>query len=285
MDTNLIELNEIGSRVTITKSLIGQADDLAKEHEDFYNGYIVAGRKALYELLGKIYTLSEQLNAATDREDQVNLLRSALASQYNIRTQDNTSDTTVLVRYITRADRKTAHVYSRAIEAARANAIPSSDFVDYVEREGGVERIRSNTAESSGSSGANEDLVDEMEEALELTRDYLRARSELPIASFRLSGETLFAQADGALKHYICHERNGRQYVLAQLPVDSEQETALVKSFAKVLCKNLSAAKLDIGRFHAKAMAKRKERTIREITKRRPEIGGRMRARMGVLNG
>ncbi len=189
------------------------------------------------------------------------------------------------MRYITRADRKTAHVYSRAIEAARANAIPSSDFVDYVEREGGVERIRSNTAESSGSSVANEDLVDEMEEALELTRDYLRARSELPIASFRLSGEPLFAQADGELKHYICHERNGRQYVLAQLPVDSEHETALVKSFAKVLCKNLSAAKLDIGRFHAKAMAKRKERTIKEIVKRRPEIGGRLRARMGVLNG
>lgn len=274
--------NNLNEVVIINKTLIGQAEDLAKEHENFYNGYVVAGRKALYDLLGKIYALSEQLNAAVDREDQVNLLRSALASQHNIRTQENTSDTTVLVRYITRADRKTAHVYSRAIEAARANAIASSDFADYIEQAGGIERIRSNAATSATPLIADEDLVDEMEEMLELARDYLRARSELPIASFKLSSNSLFAQTDGALKHYICHERNGRQYVLAQLPVDSYQETALVKSFAKVLCKNLSAAKLDIGRFHAKAMVKRKKRTIREITKRRPEVAARLRINLDV---
>ncbi len=84
------------TQIAVVNTIIGQADDLAKEHEDFYEGYIVAGRKALYELLGKIYSLSEQLNAAADREDQVALLKLALASQHGIRTQENTSDTTVL---------------------------------------------------------------------------------------------------------------------------------------------------------------------------------------------
>lgn len=264
------------TQIAVVNTIIGQADDLAKEHEDFYEGYIVAGRKALYELLGKIYALSKQLNAAADREDQVALLKLALASQHGIRTQENTSDTTVLVRYITRADRKTAHVYSRAIEAARANAIASNDFAQYVEQAGGIERIRSNAAISAAPIIADEALVDELEEALELARDYLRARSELPIASFKVSRKSPIIQSDAALKHYICHERNGRQYVLAQLPVGVEQETALVKDFAKELCRDLRVSKRNIKKFHTKAMAKRKERTIREISKKRPELGARL---------
>jgi hypothetical protein len=275
MNTDLIEVST--DSLSVAKTLIGKADDLAKEHEDFYESYIVAGRKALYELLGKIYALSEQLNAAADREDQVALLKLALASQRGIRTQENTSDTTVLVRYITRADRKTAHVYSRAIEAARTNAIASSDFAQYIEQAGGIERIRSNAAASEAPVIADEGSVDEMEEALELARDYLRARSELPIASFKLSRKSPIIQSDAALKHYICHERNGRQYVLSQLPVSVEQETALVKDFAKVLCKDLPIAKRKVKKLHSKAMAKRKERTIREIAKKRPELAMALR--------
>jgi hypothetical protein len=264
------------AQIKVVNTLIGQADALAKEHRDFFDGYIVAGRKALYDLLGKIYALSEQLNAAVDREDQINFLKVALASQCGIRTQENTSDTTVLVRYITRADRKTAHVYSRAIEAARANAIASSDFSQYVEKAGGIERIRSDAAISKAPIVASESLSDEIEEMLEITREYLRARSELPITSFKLSRMSPIIQSDAALKHYICHERNGRQYVLAQLPVSVQQELALVKELAKVLCKDLQVSKRNIKKFHTKAMAKRKERTIREISKKRPELGARL---------
>ncbi len=126
-----------------------------------------------------------------------------MASQYGIRTQENTSDTTVLVRYITRADRKTAHVYSRAIEAARANAIASSDFALYVEQAGGIERIRSNAAISAAPIIASESLSEQIEEMLRIAREYLRARSELPIASFKLSRKSLIIQSDAALKHYI----------------------------------------------------------------------------------
>jgi len=136
----------VDKSVVITKTLIGQADDLAIEHEHFHGQYIVAGRKALYELLGKIYALSGHLNAAVDREDQVELLRVELANKYGIRTQEILPITTVLVRYITRADRKTAHVYARAIEIARANAIASDNFAKYVEQAGGIERIRADSA-------------------------------------------------------------------------------------------------------------------------------------------
>lgn len=262
----------------VTKTLIGQADDLAVEHENFHDHYIVGGRAALYELLGKIYGLAEQLEHCVDRDEQLELLRTVLAQKHGIRTQENTSNTTVLVRYITKADRKTAHVYSRAIETARQNGIASNNFVSYVEQAGGVERIRSNTAatpEGEMKEGVSEDEVEDM---LELTRDYLRARSELPLGSFK-SPKGLHVDGEkGALTHFICHERNGRQYVLAQRSISKEQETVIVKEFAKELCADRGTAKKRISKFYAKAMAKRKQRTIKEIVKKRPQLGEKLKA-------
>jgi hypothetical protein len=273
MNTNL-DVEVIQSSPVVFKTIIGQANDLALEHEYFNDHYIVAGRKALYGLLGKIYALSEQLNKAVDREDQVAIMRRELASRHGIRTQENTSDTTVLVRYITCADRKTAHIYSRAIEAARANAIASTEFADYVEGAGGIERIRANAAISNG---VNQDAVNDAEEMLQLARMYLDARSELPITSFRLPNNTLEISSNSRLSYFACYERNGRYYVLSQMPVDLKQEVNLIEDLSEVFCAKLSIAKKNVNKFHAKAMAKRRERTIREITKKRPALSAKMR--------
>lgn len=267
---------ETNSNLQIAKTLMGQADNLALEHENFHDHYIIGGRTALYELLGKIYALAEQLDQAVDKEDQIALLKTTLAHKHGIRTQENTSDTTVLVRYITKADRKTAHVYSRAIESARQNGIANGNFVSYVEQAGGVERIRSNAVAATEGEEKGEISEDELEDMLDLTRDYLRARSELPLASFKSPKDVHKEVENSSLTHFICHERNGRQYVLAQRSISKEQEAAIVKDFAKELCVDIKSAKRDIGRFYAKAMAKRKKRTIKEIAKRRPEIAAGM---------
>ena len=278
MNTEITILDDENvSNLRITKTFIGQADDLALEHENFHDHYIIGGRAALYELLGKIYGLAEQLDKCIDRDEQISLLKAILAKNYGIRTQENTSDTTVLVRYITKADRKTAHVYSRAIETARQNGIASNNFVGYVEKAGGVERIRSNAAAAPEGEPKEEVFEDELEEVLDLTRDYLRARSELPLASFKSPKGLAVDGEKGALTHFICHERNGRQYVLAQRSISKEQETAMVRDFAKELCADRKTAKKRISKFYAKAMAKRKQRTVKEIMRRRPEIGARLR--------
>jgi 2-methylaconitate cis-trans-isomerase PrpF len=128
--------------LVVTKTLIGQAEDLAAEHEAFNTNYVIGGRQALYSLLGKIAALVEQFDAAVDKDELLEIVRTQLQEQYGIKTQHNTSDITVLVRYITPADRKTAHVYTRAIETARANQIAPAHFAGYLEQAGGVERIR-----------------------------------------------------------------------------------------------------------------------------------------------
>ena len=51
----------------ISKTLIGQADDIAAAHEHFTTHYVVGGRMALYSLLGDMLALINSFEAAPDR--------------------------------------------------------------------------------------------------------------------------------------------------------------------------------------------------------------------------
>ena len=279
MNTELIiEDASLENKLVITKTLIGEVDDLAKEHQDFQDRYIVAGRQALYELIGKIYFLAEKLDRCIDRVEQLDLLRNILLREYGIKTQENTPDLTVLVRYITRADRKTAHVYARAIETARANNVAPTNFAGYVQQVGGLERIRSNAADYS--ENLSDEIIDnKVDDMLELTKLYLSARSELPLATFKLPKKMMQGNKNGSLTHFFCHERNGRQYVLAQLSVEKKQELGMVQDVARQLSVDVDLGKKNINKFYAKAMEKRRQRTIKEICKRRPELAVVMKKR------
>uniref|UniRef100_UPI004048822F hypothetical protein n=1 Tax=Polynucleobacter sp. TaxID=2029855 RepID=UPI004048822F len=273
MNTELIEVNkdDMGT-LESTRSLLSQAEDLAREHEEFNDRYIVAGRKALYELLGKIYALAEELDRCIDREDQVSLLKKVLLEKYGIRSQENTSDTTVLVRYITQADRKTAHVYSRAIEAARINRVDSSSFAGFIEQAGGIERIRSDNAAPAQTNKEVEAIEAESELRFELARKYLTARTELPLASFKLGKRYLRSSKSNSFKQFICYERGGRYYVLEEQLVDRTQELKIISELSEKFGDDIVNITKNVNAFHAKAMLKRKKRTIKEISKKRPEI-------------
>ena len=280
MNTELIEQKKQFEADLVDINLIRRADDLAREHEEFNQKYIVSGRNALYELLGKIYTLSEQLDNSFNKTEQISLLRIILAKKYGIRTQENTSDTTVLVRYITKADRKTAHVYSRAIEAARAKAILSVDFAEYIEQADGVERIRADSIVPKMSQEELDVIENNRVMRLELARKYLKARTELPIASFRLGKRYSRAPKTGGITQFVCYERGGRFYVLTEQSFDKDQEFKLVERVADESCIDLKRATKNINAFYTKAMLKRKRRTIREISRKRPDLGLRLEAKI-----
>jgi hypothetical protein len=127
--------------VVVNKSLISQAEELATEHDLFNDKYIITGRRKLYELLSKIMGLAEQFEASPDRDDLFFNLRYKL-KEANIKVQENTSDVALLVKYITRADRKTAHVYTRAIETAMACHYKAAELPDLISRKGGIEKIK-----------------------------------------------------------------------------------------------------------------------------------------------
>lgn len=253
---SVLAVNKVATGLVISKSLIGQANDLAREHEEFNDRYIVAGRLALYELLTKIYELVERFDAASDKSQLLQMVRKSLFEDYGIRTQDNSTDIGILVRYITRADRKTTHVYARAIETARSEGVRSTYLAKYLERKGGVERIRAETAKLPAVVMSEETLDDFSAEKSQLRDNYLEARKESPYTSFTVSKSSNDLPTPEPLNFFVCSEKNGRYFVLAQLPLPKDLQTAIMQELTESLTSNFAKAKVDIERFHQKSMRK-----------------------------
>lgn len=223
------------TNLVVTKSLIGHAEDLAREHELFNQQYVVAGRAALYGLLQKIMQLSEAFDASPDKEDLIKLMRVQLLNDYGIKTQDNSSDASVLVRFVTRADRKTAHVYARAIESAKANNIKANKFVEYVLQQGGIERIRAIGVDPEVKKAEKELDTRQMQDMWE----FLRIRSEAPCATFELRNGKGEWHGTSALHYFVAHKKGDQYQVIAEILVEDENEDAILQPFKEAVAQQL----------------------------------------------
>ena len=144
------------TKLDITKSIITHADSLAQRHALYANDFVTRANSELYEILAEIHKLYEQVEGSKQRDKLVKNMRERLKSSHNIKTQANTKTTALIAKYVTRASRKTAHVYSRVLEVAIANHIGSADLVDYIKRMGGIDKVRMavNSAETVAQAKA-----------------------------------------------------------------------------------------------------------------------------------
>ena len=263
MNTVLVEEKKEGkSNLVITKSIVCQADDLAQEHEQFNANYIVAGRLALYELLRKMFDLYKALEASPDKKEQLSDMKHKLVHQHKIRVQANSSDAGILVRYITRAERKTAHIYARVIEQALSNRISSDHFVDYIEQCGGIEQMRLSGVDQAKAS-ENEQTV---KDTSQLGWKYCKAREELYFASFPLKNTFDYEGKQKVwFEYYACIRRGDKRYVVANIPADRAFEERAVT----LIGNNLATTSLNIGEkvdeLYEKARQVHKERIAKEM--------------------
>ena len=263
---------EMEVTTVITKTIIGKANDLAREHEQL-DMHIAVGRQMLYDLLGRMYNLALELDASVDRELIVRQMRVELANKWNIKTQDNTSDATALVRYITRADRKTAHVYARVIEVAKAYQVKAPYLSGFIERQGGIDKIRAKNVIAGASSDIGGDLDGER---MQLTREYLVARKECPYSSFKIGNKSNDLSTPDTLNFFVCSEKDGRYYVLAKLPVTEAQSRELIESLANQVCHELPRARVAISNFLKKAHKKSAERIRQNLVRKFPGLANRL---------
>jgi len=229
--------------LVVTKTLIGQADEIAAAHEHFTTHYVVGGRMALYSLLGEMLALINDFESAIDREDLLVNIKRRLRTEFGIKTQKNSSDIAVLIRYMTRADRKTAHVYTRVIEAAKANNIAPEQLPSFIEGAGGVERIRALSASLDSS-----DACVSSEEKIALAEEYLSCRAELPLASFEAT-EYLdqFGSNSAAYEYFVCtRKRDGRYHIMSRLPATAEFERIAIKQLADMVCADMERARTGV---------------------------------------
>jgi hypothetical protein len=280
-DGAVLDLNQYLDTMKVSKTLIAQADDLATEHEKFHTNYVIGGRMALYALLGKIYGLVLKVESSVDCEFFVGQMRKSLKSKHSIRTQENSSTSAIVVRYVTRADRKTAHVYARAIESAKASQVPAIGFSDYVDKQGGVEKIRSSKAcphmkKNAGHRDQREKKANEFE-----VMKYLDSKAEFPLASFQMKWDQQ-SLSDIGFEVFVCKGIEGRYLVLDRLEINEVKELAdLFIDFGSV---GMNHFKRNPKNFYRKAMVKNQKRRLNLVKKNNPKYFSQIKNSLGRKN-
>ena len=246
------------NNLIVTKSLMAKATDLAETHNEFHAQYVIGGRRALYLMLADIMRFTVEVNASVEKVALIESIRHELQNQYNIKTQANSSTTAILVKYITRADRKTTHVYTRAIDTAIANNIKADEFVQFAEMQGGIEQIRAIGVDAE-LKGKNKSLADE---AFTLTQQYLEARIETPLDV--VDTQLKAWEGDTNYEYLMCARVNGQLHLVMQVPADQAFEERAIGLFANHAFIKFEENKEAAKKFIETSKIKRAERLAEE---------------------
>jgi hypothetical protein len=220
------------------EKLINKAKNLAKEHENFYETHVAGGRRALYELLGKIMQLIEEFEKSEKKDVLFKSIRNELIKKYNVKLQENTSDVSALVRYITKSDRKAAHIYTRAIEVARDKRVPPERLSAYIKSRGGIEKLRSM-------------YVNETQLAINRTKKDLYNlayknwfyRKDLPFSILNIDQSISRNTESCDFEFFVTKNVDGKKVIVGQVPANQAFQKYAVGLFAKHLGRDPEKAK------------------------------------------
>jgi hypothetical protein len=135
-------MKSTSKKIDINHTIITHADLLAQRHEDYVSEFVKRANTELYCILAEILELHEKLDASPNKDKLIKQMRKSLKEKYAIKTQANTKTTALVVKYVTRASRKTAHVYGRVLDVAINNGISSTGLIDFIKANGGIDKIR-----------------------------------------------------------------------------------------------------------------------------------------------
>lgn len=135
-------MNTKQTKIDINYAIITHADLLAQRHASYVSEFVTRANGELYVILAEVLKLHEMLTASAKQEQLVKQMRRLLKDIYNIKTQTNTKTTALVVKYVTRASRKTAHVYGKVLDIAIGDGITSDGLVEYIKGKGGIDKVR-----------------------------------------------------------------------------------------------------------------------------------------------
>ena len=207
---------------TLVLSLIAEADEVAKAHEVFQEQYEVPANQMRSQLLSNILAICLDIELSGEAARVVKEMRSKLKSDFGIKTQANSRSSSIVVRYIVRSNRKTAHVYGRVIEVAMANNITPELLPDFISDRGGIEEIRLSLA-SADEKKLNAEKCANARSALSVLL-YQRE----PIGKVVMNTNTLLpAACDVEFSYLICNKnlKTGEIDVLGALYPSADLET------------------------------------------------------------
>lgn len=215
-------------KIDINHTIITHADLLAQRHEDYVNEFVTRANTELYSILAEIKLLHEKLVASPKQDKLIKQMRNTLKERYGLKTQANTKTTALVVKYVTRASRKTAHVYGRVLDIAIEKGIDSAGLVDFIKANGGIDKIRVavDSAEvQKQKKQAEVQLQKELKQALHL-------QTSIGQVQFTKSTPSLPHASDVDFVHMLCsfnhatkkHEIVGIMYPSSALEAQSMSE-------------------------------------------------------------
>jgi hypothetical protein len=211
----------------IKHTIFTHADLLAERHADYVNEFVTRANDELYLILAELLALHERIESLPDKEKLIKQMRKKLREEYKIKTQANTKPSSLMVRYVTRSSRKTAHVYGRVLEVAVSEGITSATLVDYIKAKGGIDRVRKavDSAETKQIQNKQEKLLHEKFTV------HLQQKSTLGTVQFnQITSMNLPHSSDVVFTHLLCtfnHRSNQHEIVSVLYPNSTLEEQAL----------------------------------------------------------
>ncbi len=134
-----------------TRQVLIEGDQIADQEATFHKRFVLKANAELYKLLQIIMAYAEKILARKDSKNIVASMRHSLKYSHRINTQANTPELSIIVRFVTRTNRKNACVYARVIKKAIADGVKSSDLIAYIEKHKGIDKIRSKAVANASS--------------------------------------------------------------------------------------------------------------------------------------
>jgi len=215
-------------KIDINQAIITYADTLAERHASYVSEFVTRANTELYEILAEIHKLYEQVESSKQRDKLVKKIRQRLKSSHNIKTQTNTKTATLVVKLVTRANRKTSHVYSRVLEVAIAAGVKSDGLVEFIKLKGGIDKVRM-AVNSAEAISQHKTLIKHYQHQL---RNQLAQKSAIGTVDLSAIKSTLPSACDVEFEHLLCrvnpvthaHEVVGYMYPSSALETQAMNE-------------------------------------------------------------
>ena len=179
------------TKLKAIEKVLEEGDALVLEYVAFNADLKERGKVVLDGLLTKIYAFALKIDALPDKDQIVKALSKRINDSTGSMKKAVTAKTpymTVIVKYVVRTDRQSAHNYSRALRAAMEDDVAVGDLIAYFDGKGGIMKTTISGTQKAISVAANKKADDR----IELMRDYLISQAYLSGAS--IDGDAPFVQ-------------------------------------------------------------------------------------------
>ena len=215
------------------RTFITQGECLAIKHENYVAQYVTKANEDLYLLLGEILSFAQGILATKNVKQIIKEMRSELTYTHNIKTQKNSTDLSIIVRFVTRTSRKNALIYSQVLAKAISLNIKSAELAQYIKANGGINKIRDK---------ANSTITADQASKLANLQTYyanklLEARAEAsPYATFEIdkarTSELHDIARHGDYVYMVCKKNGlGKYTVIDAVAMDKDLEARILQRY------------------------------------------------------